>query len=145
MRFLARYLPFVLVLSAIVSCSNKSSPTQPGINATPTPMFTPPPGATPTPIAAHMVNVGPSGSMSFVDTQSGTNVTTIRAGQTVTWVWVSGTHSTTSGSCCTASGMWDSGVMAGGSFSHTFASTGTFTYFCLVHGSLMTGTVVVNP
>jgi plastocyanin len=145
MRSLARLLSVVLTLSAVVYCSNKTSPTQPGINATPTPMSTPPPGATPTPSAAHMVNVGPSGSMSFVDTQSGTNVTTIHAGQTVTWVWVSGTHSTTSGACCTANGTWDSGVMSGGSFSHTFGGTGSFPYFCTVHGSLMTGTVVVNP
>jgi plastocyanin len=41
--------------------------------------------------------------------------------------------------------MWDSGLMSSGSFSHTFSSTGSFPYFCTIHGSLMTGTVVVNP
>ena len=145
MRTLSRLLPFALVLPAIVSCNSKMSPTQPGINATPTPMSTPRPGATPTPGASHTVSVGPSGSLSFVDSQSGTSMTTIHAGQTVTWVWASSPHSTTSGSCCTASGMWDSRILNGGSFSQTFASTGSFPYFCRVHGSMMTGTVVVNP
>jgi hypothetical protein len=145
MRTLSRFLPFALVLFAIVSCSNKTSPTQPGINATPTPMPTLPPGATPTPSVAHTVSVGPGGSTLFVDSQSGTNMTTIHAGQAVTWIWASAPHSTTSGSCCTANGTWDSGIQNGGSFSHTFASTGSFPYFCTVHGSMMTGTVVVNP
>jgi plastocyanin len=35
--------------------------------------------------------------------------------------------------------------MSSGSFSHTFMTAGSFPYFCLVHGSAMTGMVVVNP
>jgi plastocyanin len=35
--------------------------------------------------------------------------------------------------------------MSGGSFSHTFTSAGSFPYFCMIHGSMMTGMVVVNP
>ena len=135
----------VLALLAFVSCNGKSAPTQPGINATPTPLSTPLPGATPTPSAAHTVTVGAGGNTVFVDSQSGTNMTTIHAGETVLWVWASAPHSTTSGACCTASGIWDSGIQNGGSFSHTFMSTGTFPYFCRVHLSMMTGTVVVNP
>jgi len=89
------------------------------------------------------VTVG-SNSNYFVDSQSGNSTTTIKEGQTVTWAWVGGSHSTTSGTCCTASGVWDSGVMSPGSFSCTFISAGTYPYFCRVQGSLMTGTVVVT-
>jgi plastocyanin len=80
----------------------------------------------------------------FVDSESGSNTTTIRAGQSVTWAWAGGSHSITSGACCTASGMWDSGVMSPGSFTRTFPSAGTYRYFCSVQKSMMTGTVVVQ-
>lgn len=146
MGSLSRFLLVGLVLSAFVSCNNKSAPTQPGMPPTPTQ-----PGAhatpTPTPVSGGMatVNVGQGGGLVFVDTRSGTNVTTIHAGQPVQWVWVSGTHSTTSGACCSSNGQWDSGVKSSGNFSHTFSTTGNFPYFCTVHGSLMTGSVVVNP
>ena len=90
--------------------------------------------------ATRQVTVGPSGALTFVDAVSGNSSTTINVGDTVTWVWASGGHSTTS-----ADGLWDSGVLSGGSFSHTFNSPGTFNYFCTPHRTFgMTGTVVVN-
>ncbi len=124
----------MVALAALVllagACGNNSTPTEPKMT----------PGAktsgTPT------VTVGGSGNV-FVDAQSGTNVTTIQPGQAVTWVWAGGSHSTTSGNCCTASGMWDSGVQSGGSFTYTFPTAGTYPYFCTVHGAMMTGTVKV--
>ena len=97
----------------------------------------PPPGG------AATVTVGGT-STAFVDSQSGNSTTTINAGQTVTWQWAGSSHSSTSGNCCSASGMWDSGVKSSGSFSYTFASAGNYPYFCSVHGSMMTGTVVVK-
>ncbi len=109
-----------------------------------------PPGATPTPNpspgGSRVVNVGQAGN-AFVDQQSGTSTTTIAAGGTVQWSWVSGTHSTTSGSCsgaCTPDGLWNSGAGSGMVFSRTFNQVGTFRYFCLVHGAMMTGTVIVQ-
>ncbi len=119
------------VLSLISCGGNHSSPTGPG------PM--------PTPSGAHIVNVGQAGN-NFIDSQSGTSTTTIKAGDTVQWVWVSGTHSTTSGNCCTPDGMWDSSIQSGGAtFTRTFAAAGTFPYYCSVHLSAMTGTIMVNP
>jgi plastocyanin len=63
-------------------------------------------------------------------------------------------HSTTSGSCsaggyygdnCTPDGNWDSGTqMSPATFSHVFSTAGMFRYYCLVHGSQMTGTVIVH-
>jgi trimeric autotransporter adhesin len=67
---------------------------------------------------------------------SGQNVVdpTIDLGDTIHWVWDSGTHTSTSvtGSAET----WNSGAMsAGGSFDHTFTHSGTFSYYCMFHGS----------
>ena len=138
------FVALAVGLIGFLSCNdNKSAPTQPGVVMTPTP---PRANATPTPspTTAHNVAVGQGGN-AFVDSQSGNSTTTVRAGQTVTWMWVGGAHSTTSGTCCTGDRTWDSGVMSNGSFSHTFNSAGNFPYFCTVHGSAMTGMVVVTP
>src|SRR5215813_5568620 len=153
-RWLA-LLASIFVIAAAVTCSDKNNNVA-GPNPTPTPGFnpnpTPMPNATPTPPAGNMnatVNVGNGGGNSFMDQQSGNNTTTIRAGGTVNWTWVSGTHSTTSGTCppageCNPDGNWDSGIQSGGSFQKTFSSAGTFTYFCRVHEGMMMGTVVVQ-
>lgn len=120
--------------------------TPPGPTLTPTP---PGPTMTPTPPGgtARIVDVGPGGSMTFVDRVSGSNTTTIPVGTTVQWVWQSGFHSTTSGTCtttCTPDGIWDSGVGSGMTFERTFTQAGTFPYFCLSHGAMMQGTVTVQ-
>lgn len=131
----------LLTAAAAASCGGHSAPTQPTMNTTPAPNMVP----SPTPSAAmRAVSVGQGGT-NFIDSQSGSSTTTIRIGQTVMWNWVSGPHSTTSGVCCSPDGRWDSGIRSSGSFSQTFSSTGSFPYFCMVHGSAMTGMVVVNP
>jgi plastocyanin len=112
------------------------------------------------------VHVGRGGAH-FVDDVSGTSVTTIAVGDTVTWVWEgSMEHSVTSGTCpddhggggggggyggvygggCTANAAWqESGLHADGfSFSQTFLTAGTVNYFCDMHQSAMTGKVVVQ-
>jgi plastocyanin len=73
-------------------------------------------------------------------------VVTISVGDTVTWTFSGGPHTSTSGTNCTADGKWNSGSMSSGStFSHTFTQAGNFPYFCIPHCGLgMTGTVVVN-
>jgi plastocyanin len=111
----------------------------------PTSTPTSPPAATPTPTpssgSSATVNVGANGQLMYMDLASGNNITTIRAGGTVHWVWVNSTHSTTSDM-----GVWDSGIhTTPHSFDFTFPSAGTFPYHCLVHGLGMNGMVVVNP
>lgn len=68
-------------------------------------------------------------------------VTNISTGDRVIWVWnnTSNLHSTT------ASGLWDSGLVAAPhSFTNTFNTPGNFPYFCSRHVSFgMTGAVVV--
>lgn len=96
--------------------------------------------------ATFTVNVGPSSTNTFVDAVSGTSTTTIHVGDTVTWTWISGTHSSCSGGACPANTVdpWDSTIKSGGTFSRQFNTSGTFNYWCAVHGSAMTGVIVVQ-
>src|SRR5579859_4049145 len=94
------------------------------------------------------VNVGQGGT-NFVDTVSHTSTTTIPVNTTVVWNWVSGFHSTTSGTCagsCTPNGKWDSGQNGvPNTFMQVFNQVGTYPYFCSVHLAMMQGTVIVAP
>jgi hypothetical protein len=117
----------------------------------PTPTPTPATGPTPTPAPPRIVSVGQSSSgeplNAFIDAQSGTSTSTIHAGDVIEWRWLSGYHSTTSGTCplgCVPNGLWDSGIGTGPTFQHAFPTAGTFPYFCSVHGTMMQGTVVVE-
>jgi plastocyanin len=73
--------------------------------------------------------------------------TDITAGDTVTWNLVSGSHTVTQ--CATAfatcppAGGFDSGFPLGATFSHTFATAGTYFYHCNIHPFDMMGKVVV--
>jgi plastocyanin len=73
---------------------------------------------------------------------------TINQGDTIHWIWVGGTHSSTSGGCpggnCTPDGLWNSTGKTSGTFDHTFPDAGTFSYFCEVHLASMTGKVTVK-
>ncbi len=104
--------------------------------------------------ATFVVNVGGNGIPAFVDATSGTNATTIHVGDTVQWMWLSGPHSTSSGTCtsggyyggaCTPDNQWESGQhSAGYSFTHTFSTVGNFNYYCSVHQAMMQGMVKVQ-
>ncbi len=87
---------------------------------------------------------------------SGTFITTIPVGTTVEWDWVSGPHSTTSGTCtatnCTpgvggpTGEVWDSGQHSTGfTYPQTFNNVGTLSYFCTVHNVMMQGVINVLP
>jgi len=83
----------------------------------------------------------------FTDSASGNSTTTINPGDSVTWTFNGGTHTTTSGTCnpgCTPAPGWDSGTKSSGTFSHTFPTAGNFPYYCIIHGSMMQGTIVVQ-
>ena len=72
-------------------------------------------------------------------------VDTIAAGSTVTWNWnAAGSHSIQSTG--TPNIFRNSVVMsdANSSYTVTFQNAGTYTYDCGVHGSLMTGRIVVQ-
>ena len=87
------------------------------------------------------VTVGPGGTLSFAPA-----TVDIAAGGTVTWTWAAGNtmpHNVTSGDATPAFAA--SATQTSGSFTHTFASAGSFFYFCTVHGrNVMNGTVNVH-
>jgi plastocyanin len=63
----------------------------------------------------------------------------INVNDSVKWTWVGSPHTTTSNT-----GLWDSGVQGtGATFTHTFASAGSFSFHCSVH-PFMTGTISVQ-
>ena len=113
---------------------------------TPTPTEGVAPTPTTTPPAAQTRHVTVQNT-NFRDAVSGTATTTITVGTEVSWDWQLGTHTSTSGPCppCAFDNNWNSGLKTSGSFTHTFTQPGTFPYFCGVHTTMMTGTVVVNP
>jgi plastocyanin len=118
------------------------------VGTTPTPTV-PAPTATPTPPAAQTAQVN-IGSDFFQDQASGNSTTTIHVGDSVKWTWIGSPHSTTSGSCsgggCSPDGHWDSNINnSGHTFTFAFSQAGTFPYYCRVHLSAMTGSVVVQP
>jgi plastocyanin len=69
-------------------------------------------------------------------------VDTIAVNGTVTWNFTGGTHGVQSTGSPSFTGQTVS--QSTGSFQFTFTVAGTYTYDCLVHGSLMTGAVVVK-
>ena len=71
---------------------------------------------------------------------------TVPVGTKVTWVNRDiVVHTTTSGTPGDISEVWDSGSSdANGSFSFTFNEAGTFDYFCQIHPTIMTATVIVT-
>ena len=74
------------------------------------------------------------------------NPVTVELGTIVTWANTdTAAHTATAGAAADGpSGVWDSSlVMAGGSFSYTTDTVGSFDYFCMVH-PWMVGTLIVE-
>jgi plastocyanin len=133
-----------LILSC-AACGSGSGST------TATPSSTPPAPATST------VMVGAGGNFSFSP-----QTVSINAGDTVMWQWADGSiaHTVTSGTPGHADGQFcslpageapsatacdsTSYAQSSGTYSHTFPTAGSFSYYCTVHGAMMTGTVVVG-
>lgn len=90
---------------------------------------------------ASMPTAAASASVSIEGTAFRPPSITVTVGDTVSWTNLDGAAHTVSSN----TGLWDSGTVrgSGGTFSHVFATTGTFEYFCHLH-SWMLGTVVVR-
>ena len=67
--------------------------------------------------------------------------TTVAVGSTVTWTWDS---NDVSHDVVFNDGSVDSGVKSSGTFAHTFSLGGTYPYHCSIHGSAMSGTIIVR-
>jgi plastocyanin len=84
------------------------------------------------PVSGDQVNID---SFAFVPA-----TLTVRAGSTVTWT----NHDEEPHTVAASDGSFHSpGMGTGGTFSHTFATAGTFDYVCSIH-PMMHGTVVVT-
>ena len=95
-------------------------------------------------------------TVTLVDSSFTPSNITVKAGQTVTWQWqactdTSGGYGYGNGyACVTHQIQFDDGTgtvspkQDQGTFNRTFPSTGTFKYHCTVHGSYMSGQVVVQ-
>ena len=69
----------------------------------------------------------------------------IQSGDTVKWVWVSGTHTTTSISVPSGATTWDNPISATStSFEIQLIFAGTYDYHCSMHPTIMTGTITVT-
>ena len=107
----------------------------------------------PTPSSAADTTID-AGDLWFCDSSLTSQVceTTINVGDTVTWDFVAGTHTTTEcdGDCWTgpvsaASALWHSGnLSAGQMFQRTFDAPGTFNYQCNIHPTQMRGRIIVS-
>ena len=103
---------------------------------------------TPTPTwggaqAVHIVEVGSAGN-NFAPKEL-----TINKGDTIRWVWVSGSHTTTSGTGGAdpnAGDLWNAVIDLGNTeFERVFNDVGVFPYYCIPHEIVgMTGTITVQ-
>jgi plastocyanin len=92
-------------------------------------------------------------SVSIIDKSFQPAEITVNAGDVVTWTVtkaIGEPHSVTSGTPTdTGTRLFDSGIDKlkdnGSNFQVTFATPGTFAYFCIDHPTVMIGTVVVLP
>ena len=102
-----------------------------------------PPGIGEIPPSSVAVNVG---NVFFQSVHNGSihpALDTVGAGGAATWTWIEpGTH----GVRFEAAGLPESPQMteSGSVFRMTFPTAGTYTYHCPIHGSVMSGTIVVK-
>lgn len=118
-----RLIPIAVLLAASIACGG-SSPTSPSNN--------PSQSGTPVSIVA--------GASTLTTTAFSPNPITVSVGGTVTWINNDAVAHDSTGD----GGQWNSGTIpAGGRFSHTFTSAGTFPYHCAIHPN-MVGSVTVQ-
>ena len=128
----------VLFVVAVVGCGGSS--TAPGTGSNNNPITQPPPGNTGG-SSSNTVTV----SNNFFDPSS----TNVAVGTKVTWTWNSCSGDGYGGQTCVQHGLlFDDGTASGaqsdGTWSRTFTTAGTYKYHCTVHGTAMSGTIVVQ-
>ena len=132
LRALSRYACLIAILVTVASAllaALPASPTSSLSTATSLPLST----ATPTPAAMQI-------SATIQNFAFSPNTITITSGSAVTWTNRDGVAHMVRAD----DGSWGSSTLGrGGTYSHVFTSSGSYTYHCAVH-PYMTGTVVVR-
>ena len=124
-----RLVVILAFLLSAIGCGGNSSPSSPS----------PSPSPTPTPGGEASSVVIPVGAELLGNRAYSPDSLSIAVGSTVTWQNADSVAHTT-----TSNGAFDSGlVRAGGQFSFTFQSAGTFSYHCTIHPG-MVGVVTVR-
>jgi len=135
MRLAARMT--LLLIVAAAGCGGSS--TGPSTGGNTTTGNNPPPQTNPSTSSSITV------SNNFFDPAA----TTVPVNTKVTWTWDACGGDGYGGQSCTSHGIvFDDGAASGaqtqGTWSHTFTAAGTYKYHCSVHGTAMSGTVVVQ-
>jgi plastocyanin len=81
-------------------------------------------------------------SVGVQDNQYSPETVNITTGTTVVWTWAAGNYA--AHSVTFNDGNTSSASKTSGTHQRTFQSAGTFSYYCEVHGTAMTGSVVVT-
>jgi plastocyanin len=67
-------------------------------------------------------------------------------GDTIQWVWASGTHTTTSLTVPTGANSWDNPMTSSNkTFQYIITTPGSYTYWCAIHTTMMEGSFTVDP
>ena len=80
-------------------------------------------------------------TISVIDDAYDPPVDTVPVGTQISWSWNSYNYSAHS---VTFNDGPTSAVQSSGGFNRTFSTAGTYTYYCMVHGTAMSGTIVVH-
>jgi plastocyanin len=121
-------------------------PQVPPVDSTSPPDDATAPAPSPPAVSSTLVSAAGSTSVSILDGNSQSafrfspSSITVGAGETVTWT---NNGSAPEGHDISGSGLGSGTLHTGQSYSHTFASPGTFSYFCSIH-PFMKGTVTVQ-
>lgn len=142
LKALGLVLTIALLLLMITSCQ----PSGNSNNATPSPSVSTPTPASPSPTVTASVSPSPAtgsvkgSNFKWTDDASGTPVTTIKVGGSVTWTITGGTHrlervaGTAANGCDNLDASFDSGNLSSGqTVTRTFTKVGTFGYHCGIH------------
>ena len=142
LKALGLVLTIALLLLMITSCQQSGNAN----NATPSPSVSTPTPASPSPTVTASVSPSPAtgsvkgSNFKWTDDASGTPVTTIKVGGSVTWTITGGTHrlervaGTAANGCDNLEASFDSGNLTSGqTVTRTFTKVGTFGYHCGIH------------
>jgi len=133
----------IALLLAITSCQPGGTNSN---NATPSPSASTPTPASPSPTVTASASPSPAtgsvkgSNFKWTDDASGTPVTTIKVGGSVTWTITGGTHKlervagSAANGCDNLDASFDSGNLTSGqTATRTFTKVGTFGYHCGIH------------